>query len=942
MLPSEWETAKALFHEAIALPHQERMAFVRRAVGTNQALLEHLESLLAAHHDSEDFLETPAAALHVDAVPHRGGDALPSNGRIGRYRLIKEIGRGGMGAVYLATRDDGEFTQQVALKLVKRGMDTDAILARFRRERQMLAALAHPNIARLLDGGTTEDGVPYFVMEYVEGKPIGTYCAERHLSTREQLTLFRTVCAAVQHAHQNLIVHRDIKSGNILVSDDGVPKLLDFGIAKLLDPDRENGSTAPLDTVRAMTPEYASPEQIRGESVTTATDVYSLGVLLYELLTGRRPFDTVGMPPEELQRVVCNTDAPPPSATTTLDVSRRRALRGDLDTIVLKAMQKEPSRRYRSVEAFAHDIERLLAGRPVAAQRDTLRYRATKCAQRNRAGLSIAALLLVSLVGGLGATLWQARVANEQRARAERRFADVRELATSFLFEAHDAIANLPGSTPARALLVNRGLKSLDALAREAAGDTLLERELAAAYQRVGLVQGNSYNSNLGDSEAALKSYRASVALLERSIAPTSSNPSALAALANGYDGLATMLNITGDLKGAIANLDLAVAAQKRAVSLDTANVEYRKTLADLYYQTGDARGGAGQANIGDTKGALGSYRAAVALRESLQIAVPKDVEVRGGLANTLFNLGALEVTLDDTLGVQHIRRGVGILEQIIADNPNDAFRRVNLLSGYMKLRRPLAEDGKYAESITLVRKVLAALEPMVAADPTNSLLARNLGVTFNAMGQDLLGLGDANGAVAQHQKALAIAERLHTADLTSVEFLQDLAFTHGLLADALLAEGNVARSIGSYRRAVSLKQALRVAEPADPKHVDDVAPLLAGLGRALDRIGDVARADSALAAAVPVAEAAMAREWSGRKARTTLAVLYSDVGEVHARRAGAARTSPERAAHCTQTVTWSQKGLVLWQQLKETGRLPGAHRARPDMVSARIAECSA
>ena len=938
MQPTEWEAVKALFHEAIELAPENRAAFVARATGHDAALRAQLESLLDAHENSDDFLETPAAAMSLDAVPHDG--QVPSRGRVGPYRLIKEIGRGGMGAVYLATRDDGEFAQQVAVKLVKRGMDTDLILARFRHERQVLAGLDHPNIARLLDGGTTEDGVPYFVMEHVQGQSISAFCASRQLTTNAQLALFRTVCAAVQHAHQNLIVHRDIKSGNILVADDGTPKLLDFGIAKLLSPDRQDAGTTPTETLRAMTPEYASPEQIRGESVSTATDVYSLGVLLYEMLTGRRPFASSGMRPEDVVRAVCNTDAPPPSDVVSEDATRQRTLRGDLDTIVLKAMQKEASRRYHSVEAFSDDIGRFLDGRPVTAQRDTLRYRATKFAQRNRVGLAVALLLLTSLVGGLSATIWQARIARMERSRAERRFAEVRALATSFLFEVHDAIANLPGSTPARALLVTRGLASLDGLARESQGDTLLERELATAYQRVGFVQGNSYNDNLGDSEAALKSYRASVALLERSVSPTSTDADALVALAAGYKGLANMLNITGDLKGSLANLERAAVAQQRAVTLDTGNVNYRKALANIYYEMGDTQGGAGQANVGDTKGALLSYRTAVAVREALQTQLPRDVEVRGGLANTLLNLGALEFSLGDSVGLDHVRRGVGLLEQIITDNPNDAFRRVNLLSGYMKLRRPLAADGKYDEAIAIVRKVLATLRPMVAADTQNTLLARNLGVTWNTLGQDLRAMGDAKSAIEHHERALAITERLRASDPKSVEFQQDFAFTHGVLADALLDAGAVSRSIGEYRRAIALKQALRTVEPATPRHADDLAPLFAGLGAALGRAGDAPGADSAYAAAIPLAEAAAARAGSATHMQSSLAKIYSGAGMLRARRAAAARTPGERLAHCQEALVLLRRSLGIWQQMRTRGTLSGAYRTQPASVEAEIAAC--
>jgi eukaryotic-like serine/threonine-protein kinase len=459
--------------------------------------------------------------------------------RIGPYRLVKELGRGGMGTVYLAARSDDAFQKRVALKVLKRGMDTDAIVRRFRNERQILASLDHPYISGLLDGGTTPDGLPYFAMEFVEGQPIDQYSEARHLDTTARLEMFMKICAAVQYAHQNLIIHRDIKPANVLVTAGGTPKLLDFGIAKLLNPDL-GGQTyaATADGSPLMTPEYASPEQVRGEVVTTATDVYSLGVLLYELLTGRRPYQLTSRTPAEIARVVCHSVPERPSTAVTrtgsgtthseamtaaadaaptpaagsarpriADPQRlRRRLAGDLDNIVLKALSKEPARRYASVDQFSEDIRRHLSGLPVTARKDTFGYRAAKFVGRNRTGVAAGAVVLVALIAGIVGTSWQARNARRERARAEQRFEDVRQLANAALLEIHDAIRDLPGSTPARRLLVSKGLEYLDRLARDAGDRPDLQRELAGAYLKVGDVQGRPLNANLGDSAGALAS----------------------------------------------------------------------------------------------------------------------------------------------------------------------------------------------------------------------------------------------------------------------------------------------------------------------------------------------------------------------------------------------------------------------------------------------------
>jgi serine/threonine protein kinase len=379
--------------------------------------------------------------------------------RIGPYRLVRVLGHGGMGKVFLGIRDDESFHKRVAIKVLKRGMDTEAIVSRFRHERQVLASLNHPNIAGLLDGGTTPNGLPYFAMEYIEGQNIVDFCESRKLDTTARLQLFRQVCSAVQYAHQNLIVHRDIKPHNVLVTSEGTPKLLDFGIAKLLNPELAGETLAPTaGGAQLMTPEYASPEQVLGHPVTTATDVYSLGVLLYELLTNRRPYRLASRTPADIARVVCESvparpstavtqlpdpaahddmatgaEAPPISTAGTggrpidADAHRlRRRLAGDLDNIVLKALSKEPDRRYASADQFSEDVRRHLAGLPVIARPDTLRYRASKFVRRNRGAIVAGSVVFAALVAGVAGTASQATRANAERVQAEQRFDDVR------------------------------------------------------------------------------------------------------------------------------------------------------------------------------------------------------------------------------------------------------------------------------------------------------------------------------------------------------------------------------------------------------------------------------------------------------------------------------------------------------------------------------------
>jgi serine/threonine protein kinase len=392
-----------------------------------------------------------------------------------------------MGVVYRARRSDDVFKKDVAIKVVKRGMDTDAILRRFRHERRILASLEHPYIARVLDGGSTEGGLPYLVMEYVDGRPVTAYSNQLGLGLHERLQLFQRICEAVEHAHRNLIVHRDLKPSNILVDTQGHPRLLDFGIAKILD---ETDSGLLLTTInqRLFTPAYASPEQVKGEPVTVASDVYCLGLVLYELLTGCPAQTLQAATPAATLKAVCEEEIRPPSQAARLARSSGSAapvaperLGGDLDRIVLMAVEKEPRLRYGSVEQLASDIRNFQESRPILARPQTVRYRTVKFVRRHRGALAAAAVIVLSLLGGIAYSTYQAR-------RAEARFQQVRKLANTFVFDVDDAIQPLAGSTKARQLLVSTGLEYLDSLAAEAGGDPDLQLDLAQAYIKLGNV----------------------------------------------------------------------------------------------------------------------------------------------------------------------------------------------------------------------------------------------------------------------------------------------------------------------------------------------------------------------------------------------------------------------------------------------------------------------
>lgn len=410
-----WQQIKDIFSAALDLEPNKRGEFVTEACGDNDWLREEVESWLASYTESDDFIEKPAFAIGEVFANGNGN----GHKRFGHYKIIKEIGFGGMGAVFLAERADGEFSQRVAIKIIRQAIAESEVINRFKRERQILATLNHPNIARLLDGGISDDGLPFLAMEFVDGDAITKFAAQENLTLEGRLKLFLKVCAAVAYAHRNLIVHRDLKPSNVLVTKDGEPKLLDFGLAKLIDENIASDLAETQTAFRALTPAYASPEQLKNEPITTASDIYSLGVVLYELLTNERPFHFEGKSLDEIIRTVAQ-NAPRLPSSNPRSAIRNPQLKGDLDNIVLMALRKEPERRYKSVEAFADDIERHLKALPVAARPNTLKYRASKFVSRHKVGVLTASLILLSLIGGLVATVWQARVAEREKEKAEK------------------------------------------------------------------------------------------------------------------------------------------------------------------------------------------------------------------------------------------------------------------------------------------------------------------------------------------------------------------------------------------------------------------------------------------------------------------------------------------------------------------------------------------
>src|ERR1700732_1804888 len=783
MTPERWQQVSEALDKLLHFSTTQRLDYLAEVARGDPELHRELESLLASHEEAgAEFLNMPASPTTASAVEADPQHTLLGR-RLGAYQIVELIGIGGMGKVYRAFRADDQYRKRVALKVVRGGQDSGFVISRFKKERQILASLDHPNIARLLDGGTTEEGVPYFVMELIEGKTIDRYCNDHNLATAERLKLFLQVCSAVQLAHQLLIVHRDLNPGNILVTSDGVPRLLDFGIAKLLDPDTGEGSepTLTLTQFRAFTPGYASPEQIKGEPITTATDVYSLGVVLYELLTGCSPYGSSSLTPHEIGRAVCDLElvkpstairrrsisaqggGPPVAAGESNKLSRR--LKGDLDNIILMALRKEPQRRYNSVEQFAQDIRRHLGNVPVNARQDTAGYRASKFIARHKTGVAATAVFTMLLLAALLVTVREARIARqqaeiarEQRARAERRFNDVRKLANSLMFEVHDSIRNLPGATPARKLLVSRALEYLDSLSQEASGDPSLQRELAAAYDRVGDVLGDSSAANLGDFAGASQSYAKALAIRESLAAASPTDLAVQTELADEYFRTAAVLQNTGDFAGALKTLQRAsLFMQKIAAGHNDPRLQDR--IAGLYYYTGTIL-----EKNGDSPRALQNYRAGLSIREPIATDTGANILLRAHLVadyNGVAKMLAATGDVDEAIAMA--AKALSIMKQLSEANPNNATFREWLGEAYDISADVQVQKGNLEPALDLDRRAQEIFQELHDADPSNQLAAGNLTFSDLSIGEVLLRQGKIARGLRNIQAAFAIVQGIGT-----------------------------------------------------------------------------------------------------------------------------------------------------------------------------------
>ena len=745
--PDRWRRVNEIFARVVEAEEDERPERLRALAADDAHLASEVESLLRADAAAQASAEPFLKRAFVEAP---GEDDPVEGERIGPYRLLRQIGRGGMGLVYLAERT-GEFKMTVAIKIVRGGLG-ESLRVRFNRERQILASLDHPNIAKLLDGGATAGGSPYLVMEYVDGDVITKFCDKEPLNTAARLNLFVKVCEAVHHAHRHLIIHRDLKPGNILVTREGVPKLLDFGVAKLLDP-AENAEGQTLTGVHPMTPAYASPEQASGQPITTATDIYSLGVILFELLTGARPYQITSTSPLEIQKTLLETE---PAAPSRL----KPGLSTDLDSIVAMAMRKEPDRRYVSAAALADDVRRHLDSFPILARPDTRRYRMGRFVRRHKAMVIGAALAGMALTAASAVALWQARVARTERSLSERRFADARKIANSMVFELHDEMVAVPGATKARGVLMRRASEWLDALAADAPNDPELLAELAEAYDRLGRVLGDATTSNLGQADASLAVQRKSHALRQRLAAQAPGDPKQLDRLARSHIDLSYSLGRGAEAQ---AHAESAVRVSTELTVQEPANKRFRARLGQSLFAEASVRVDSGDFSGGERSFARAGELFETALRED-----PEGKVAQRDVSLVNKRLGAI-MLLQKRLPEAEARyeRALAMDQKLSDRDPSSVQARFDLSVSHVELAGVRRESQDAQGAMAHLERALALRRQLVKEDPANaqarraliSVLYRIAGVhaDLSDFGRSLEVLSEARGLLT---KATTTAEK--------------------------------------------------------------------------------------------------------------------------------------------------------------------------------------
>lgn len=831
-----------LFAAAIEMPEDQRVQYLRSETA-DAAVVQEVLSLLAHDACAEGFfvqaLESAASSVLSDL------DLFPG-ARVGAFTIARMLGRGGMGVVYLAHRADG-FEQTVALKVIQSPNPTSLLLTRFQQERQILARLNHPNIAKLLDGGETPAGLPYFVLEYVAGQEIDRFCDKNALDLKSRLRVFLKISAAIQYAHEHLVVHRDLKPANILVGEDGEPKLLDFGIAKVLDP--QSGAGAPVST-RVLTPEYASPEQVRGDPITTAADIYSLGAVLYRLLTGAPPHVIDTLSPLDAARKISEQAVPVPSNVPA-----------DVGAILKKSLHTDPRRRYRTADELSTDIHRYLDGKPVLAVGDSVGYKTAKYLRRHWIPVMAASVVLLSVSVGAGIAIWQGR-------RAERRFADVRQLSNKFLFEFEGAIHNVAGATRARELVIRTAQEYLDRLAAEAGHDPELIHELAEAYDKLGSVQGGPVEGNTGDTKAALASLQRAVALRESvhdsqasdtkvrvgylkvlidlaneenaagdparamplyqkavSIGDSwlqkgSGDFDLLTGAANAYSQLAAHLRAHGSFEASVASAKHSLALQERARDLRPGDERLQRAVATRYWAVGSA-----QKTAGYSEEAVATFTTTVELMRQIADRDKTNVQSRRELLGASWLLADCKVDLlhkqskgqDEALPLWEDAWRIGT--QLLKEDPANALVEADLALISMGLSSTLQELGRPRDALNVAAPAIERQERRSLSAPDNRTAAHYLALLYMESASCQKDLRELPAALRNCHTAMQILDRLVKASPDDFNYKSDQASNLEGTGDVLAALGDYPRARAMYREGLEvaghLPKGLALRDPA-------------------------------------------------------------------------------------------------------------------------------
>ncbi len=823
-----WDRVKHWFNEALEQPADQRDAFLRDHLGDAPDVDAEVRSLLNALAQGDERFE-PSRARVGSITPPEGAVAVGVE--IGVWHVLRRIGEGGMATVYEAVRRDLDMPKRAALKTV-RGRSNDAVRHRFSRERRILATLEHPNIAALLDGGTLADGAPWFAMEFVTGERIDRWCAERRLDLKARVRLVLQVCRAVQYAHNRLVVHRDLKPSNILVTTDGTVKLLDFGIAKLIasvDLGDETATGAIM-----LTTDYASPEQLRGDPVTTASDVYSLGVVLFELLSGMRPFAMRGQGLREMRRLA-ETEAPLLTDVVS-ELSAREAglpdadrlrteVQGDLQAIVAKSLRKDAAERYSSAERLADDLVAWLDSRPVSAQPDTSMYRLRRLARRHQRSLWLGGVLLVTAGFVASVLALQQRRAEQQRALAAQRLTEVRTLARTLVYEVNDRLADVPGATALRATVVRTALQSLDHASTDAPKDPTLMRELAMAYQRAGDVLGNPTQANLGDLPGAVTAYARAIEIARRLMAEQPDDPNAMWTLALCLEKAADAEAPSGQLQRALDHQRESLSIFRQVARTDSARTNYLRAVGISALKLGDLLGHPAFTNSGDTGASIRAYRESAAQLERTR-----------QLGDTSFFVRRHRAILGERLGrLLQARRAFGearrwldssttLRRTLAQENPRNMQAKRDLaIALYVSCGLSLAES-KPNEGLATCTESLKIRQALLAEDSDNSALVRGMGIMHRRMGEVRAALGDTASALNEYGAAIAFYELFFGARTGAINDRRDYAMAQlerADLAASLRTPAATTLAARSFRSAVASfdsigsKMALTTADSA-------------------------------------------------------------------------------------------------------------------------------